>query len=85
MPEHAQWSEPSLPEAKRRLRQRAAHLTVVAALRGVVRRHPLSMIVLSVLGGGVAARTLPVMARMLRANPQWVLLAARLLFRGRRR
>lgn len=85
MPEHAQCSEPSLSEAKLRLRQRAAHLTAVAVLRGFVQRHPLSVIVLSVLGGGVAARTLPVMVGTLRANPQWVLLAARLFLRGRHR
>jgi hypothetical protein len=85
VPEHAQCSELSLSEAKLRLRQRATHLTAVAVLHGVIQRHPLSVIVLSVLGGGVAARTFPVMVRILRTEPQWVLLAAQLLLRGRRR
>ncbi|MDA3878347.1 MAG: hypothetical protein PF483_14855 [Halothiobacillus sp.] len=60
-------------------------MTAVAVLRGVVQRHPLSVIVLSVLGAGIAVRTFPVMVRILRTEPQWVLLAAQLFLQRRRR
>lgn len=75
--------QPSLLDAKLALRHQAHRVADVDALSAVIRRYPLPATVLAVVGGGVAARVLPEVVRLIRAEPQWVALMARYLLRVR--
>lgn len=74
----------TLAAAKSRLRQRSVALTPSLLLRDAVRRHPATVIALSVLSGALADRAWPGIVRLLRDEPQWVLRAVRFFLRDRR-
>lgn len=73
-----------LAAAKSRLRQQSVALTPSLLLRDAVRRHPATVIALSVLGGALAARAWPGVVRLMRDEPQWMLRALRFFLRDRR-
>lgn len=75
----------TLSEAKQKLRLQTARLSVGDSLRDIICRHPLAAVIVSSLGGAVAARTLPRVARVLIADPGLALLLARFLIVSRRR